>query len=111
MRLDVWQADGHTAHITRSETRTTWASIDTAQVTLPAGTYSIRCDGLASGVSCEFRDTGEGKLLGYVRDDWKTFTVTEPTTVIHRFAISPNWTGEATVTPVILEGDWGGVSL
>lgn len=110
MRLDAWQGGGHTAHIKRSTTRSTWVSIDTAKVTLPAGVYGIRCDGLVSGIACEFRDAGADRNLGYISDAWKTLTVTEPTTVTPRLVISPNWTGEATVTPAILEGD-GGVSL
>lgn len=108
MKLDAWQAEGHTAHTARSETCSTWVSIDTAEATLPAGMYSVRCDGLSSGIACEFRDTGANKLLGYISDDWKTLTVTEPTTVAARLAVSPDWTGAATVTPVILEGDGGG---
>lgn len=111
MRLDAWQGGGHTAHIKRSTTLNTWMAIDTARVTLPAGVYGIRCDGLVSGISCEFRDVGADRLLGYISDSWKTLTVTEPMTVTPRLAISPGWTGEATVTPAILEGDWGGVSL
>ena len=107
MRLDAWQGGGHTAHIKRSTTLTNWISIDTAKVTLPAGVYSIRCDGLGSGIACEFRDAGANRLLGYISDAWKTLTVTEPMTVTPRLVISPNWTGVAAVSPVILEGDWG----
>ena len=111
MRLDAWQGGGRTAHVKRSTTRSTWVSIDTAKVTLPAGVYGIRCDGLVSGIACEFRDAGADRNLGYIYDAWKTLTVTEPMTVTPRLVISPDWTGEATVTPAILEGDWGGVSL
>ena len=91
MKLDAWQAEGHTAHTARSETCSTWVSIDTAEATLPAGMYSVRCDGLSSGIACEFRDTGANKLLGYISDDWKTLTVTEPTTVAARLAVPPDW--------------------
>lgn len=38
--------------------------------------------------------------------DWRRFTLDQPTEVYVQLAVRPTWTGEATLTPVILEGDW-----
>lgn len=71
----------------------------------------MRADGLSSGVGCEFRDAGKDVKLGYLVDHWTKVTFDQPTRVYPRLVWNPKWTGEGTVTTVILEGDWWGVSL
>ena len=47
-----------------------------------------------------------GRVAFYAGSDWRRFTLDQPTEVYVQLAVHPTWTGEATLTPVILEGDW-----
>lgn len=47
-----------------------------------------------------------GRVAFYAGSDWRRFTLDQPTEVYVQLAVRPTWTGEATLTPVILEGDW-----
>ena len=74
-------------------------------VTLPAGTYSVRVD-ITGDAGLAFEVHVGGRVAFYVGSDWRRFTLDQPTEVYVQLAVTPTWTGEATLTPVILEGDW-----
>lgn len=74
-------------------------------VTLPAGTYSVRVD-ITGTAGLAFEVHVGGRVAFYAGSDWRRFTLDQPTEVYVQLAVIPTWTGEATLTPVILEGDW-----
>ncbi len=74
-------------------------------VTLPAGTYSVRVD-ITGDADLAFEVHVGGRIAFYAEMRWRRFTLDQPTEVYVQLAVRPTWTGEATLTPVILEGDW-----
>ena len=104
-KFPTWEVSGHTAHVARPDTATKWQARKMSAVTLPAGTYSVRVD-ITGDAGLAFEVHVGGRVAFYAGSDWRRFTLDQPTEVYVQLAVRPTWTGEATLTPVILEGDW-----
>lgn len=104
-KFPTWEVSGHTAHVARPDTATGWQARRMSAVTLPAGTYSVRVD-ITGAAGLAFEVHVGGRVAFYAGSDWRRFTLDQPTEVYVQLAVRPTWTGEATLTPVILEGDW-----
>lgn len=104
-KFPTWEVSGHTAHVARPDTATGWQVRRMSAVTLPAGTYSVRVD-ITGTAGLAFEVHVGGRVAFYAGSDWRRFTLDQPTEVYVQLAVRPTWTGEATLTPVILEGDW-----
>ena len=104
-KFPTWEVSGHTAHVARPDTATGWQARRMSAVTLPAGTYSVRVD-ITGTAGLAFEVHVGDRVAFYAGSDWRRFTLDQPTEVYVQLAVSPTWTGEATLTPVILEGDW-----
>ena len=104
-KFPTWEVSGHTAHVARPDTATGWKARRMSAVTLPAGTYSVRVD-ITGDAGLAFEVHVGGRVAFYAGSDWRRFTLDQPTEVYVQLAVKPTWTGEATLTPVILEGDW-----
>lgn len=107
VNFPTWEVDDRTARVGRTQTNNYWCARRMKAVTIPAGTYSIRVD-VTGNSGLSFETHINDKVSFYAGADWRRFTLTQPSAVYVQLAVRPTWTGEATFTPVILEGDWGG---
>ena len=92
--------DGPTLRIKRDETSTSWRSVSTLPVDLPAGAYRIQVLGSLTNLACELHKDDDP--IVYIGNDWTAFTLTDTTSVKVTIACSPKWHGDVELRVILL---------
>ena len=92
--------DGPTLRIKRDETTTSWSSVSTMPVDLPAGSYRIQVLGSLTNLACELHKDDDP--IVYIGNDWTAFTLTDTTSVKVVIACSPKWHGDVELRVILL---------